>query len=87
MLCVNARVFLNTIGNCKATLDDLCEVAKREMKEKSDRDLGSWKLLFSDWSQFSTQAYKPRNYNGRGKLSVIRKTMEKETTKVYVSVH
>ena len=43
MLCVNARVFLNTIGNCKAMLDDLCEVAKREMKEKSDGDLGSWK--------------------------------------------
>ena len=24
-------------------LDDLCEVAKREMKEKNDGDLGSWK--------------------------------------------
>ena len=27
----------------KAMLDDLCEVAKREMKEKNDGDLGSWK--------------------------------------------
>ena len=27
----------------KAMVDDLCEVAKREMKEKNDGDLGSWK--------------------------------------------
>ena len=27
----------------QAMLDDLCEVAKREMKEKNDGDLGSWK--------------------------------------------
>ena len=26
----------------KAMVDDLCEVAKREMKEKNDGDLGSW---------------------------------------------
>ena len=24
-------------------VDDLCEVAKREMKEKNDGNLGSWK--------------------------------------------
>ena len=27
----------------KAMVDDLCEVAKREMKEKNYGDLGSWK--------------------------------------------
>ena len=27
----------------KAMVDDLCEVAKQEMKEKNDGDLGSWK--------------------------------------------
>ena len=27
----------------KAMVDDLCEVAKREMKEKNDGDLGSWR--------------------------------------------
>ena len=48
MKTVNARVFLNTIEKMypvvKAMVDDLCEVAKREMKEKNDGDLGSWKL-------------------------------------------
>ena len=47
MKTVNARVFLNTIEKMypvvKAMVDDLCEVAKREMKEKNDGDLGSWK--------------------------------------------
>ena len=41
------HVFLNTIEKMypvvKAMVDDLCEVAKREMKEKNDGDLGSWK--------------------------------------------
>ena len=44
MKTVNAN---ETIGKMypvvKAMLDDLCEVAKREMKEKNDGDLGSWK--------------------------------------------
>ena len=47
MKTVNARVFLDTIEKMypvvKAMVDDLCEVAKREMKEKNDGDLGSWK--------------------------------------------
>ena len=38
---------INTIGNMypaiKAMVDNICEVAKREMKEKNDGDLGSWK--------------------------------------------
>ena len=37
---------IETIGKMypvvKAMVDDLCEVAKREMKEKNDGDLGSW---------------------------------------------
>ena len=40
-------MFLNTIEKMypvvKAMVDDLCEVAKREMKEKNDGDLGSRK--------------------------------------------
>ena len=51
MKTVNARVFLNTIEKMypvvkvmvKVMVDDLCEVAKREMKEKNDGDRGSWK--------------------------------------------
>ena len=47
MKTVNAHVFLNTIEKMypvvKAMVDDLCEVAKREMKEKNDGDLGLWK--------------------------------------------
>ena len=44
MKTVNARVFLNTIEKMlKSMVDYLCEVAKREMKEKNDGDLGSWK--------------------------------------------
>ena len=30
---------------CKAMLDDLCEVEMKEMKEKSDGDLCSWKRV------------------------------------------
>ena len=47
MKTVNANVFYETIGKMypvvKSMVDDLCEVAKREMKGKSDGDLGSWK--------------------------------------------
>ena len=44
MKTVNARVFLKKMYPVvKAMVDDLCEVAKREMKEKNDGDLGSWK--------------------------------------------
>ena len=44
MKTVNANVFYETMYPVvKAMLDDLCEVAKREMKEKNDGDLGSWK--------------------------------------------
>ena len=39
MKSVNARVFL------KSMVDDLREVAKLEMKEKNDGDLGSWKRV------------------------------------------
>ena len=39
---VNARVFLNTIGKIMQPVV-ICEVAKQEMKEKNDGDLGSWK--------------------------------------------
>ena len=43
MKTVNARVFLNTIEKMYPVVKALCEVAKREMKEKNDGDLGSWK--------------------------------------------
>ena len=47
MKTVNANVFYETIGKMypvvKSMVDDLCEVAQREMKGKSDGDLGSWK--------------------------------------------
>ena len=42
MKTVNARVF-EKIYLWVCIIYDLCEVAKREMKEKNDGDLGSWK--------------------------------------------
>ena len=39
----NALGMKTVNANEKAMLDDLCEVAKREMKEKNDGDLGLWK--------------------------------------------
>ena len=44
---VNERVFMRTIELMypvvKAMLDEVCEVAKQEMKEKGEEELGSWK--------------------------------------------
>ena len=71
MKTVNARVFLNTIEKMypvvKAMVDDLCEVAKQEMKEKNDGDLGSWKRAVTTadgtWGWHSKNAtFTIRNY-------------------------
>ena len=45
MKTVNANVFYEAkmYPVVKSMVDDLCEVAKREMKGESDGDLGSWK--------------------------------------------
>ena len=44
---VNERVFMRTIELMypvvKAMLDEVCEIAKQEMKEKREDELGSWK--------------------------------------------
>ena len=48
----------------KAMVDDLCEVAKREMKEKNDGDLGSWKraVTTADGTWHKNATFTIRNY-------------------------
>ena len=49
MIYINAVVHIYILKNSdfwnnrRLIVDDLCEVAKWEMKEKNDGDLGSWK--------------------------------------------
>ena len=72
MKTVNARVFLNTIEKMypvvKAMVDDLCEVAKREMKEKNDGDLGSWKRAVTT----ADGTWQTRGWHSKNATSTIR---------------
>ena len=46
----------------KAMVDDLCEVAKREMKEKNDGDLGSWKrAVTTAYGTWQTRGWHSKN--------------------------
>ena len=64
---VNARVFLNTIG--KLCIAIICEVAKREMKEKNDGDLGSWKRAVTTASDGTWQT---RGWHSKNATFTIR---------------